>query len=118
MSFQSWLYHKSLGAKVFQSKESFDQALKDGWVDSPSKLEAQDAKLVEETQHSEDQKPDAQADEQTASKPEAGQELKKADFATKSVKELKDYLLEKGKTEKELKGLKKDELISLIGDIE
>ena len=38
MNFPSWLYHKSLGAKLIESEKDFKELGK-GWIDSPAEFE-------------------------------------------------------------------------------
>jgi chromosome segregation ATPase len=36
--FRQYLYHDDFEARIFESQEAVDKALKDGWVDTPAKL--------------------------------------------------------------------------------
>ena len=40
---RQWLYNKNADATIFKGQEAIDKALSDGWVDTPAKLQEQDA---------------------------------------------------------------------------
>ena len=99
--YPKWLYHKTLPEKVVNSKEEHD-ALGKGWEETPAAF---------------DKKSDEASQESTGDKNQGSKEpdIKKVNFAAMTVKELKEALIKNGKTEEELKTLKKDELIVLLG---
>lgn len=44
--YSAWLYHKQHAPRVFDGAEAVAQALAEGWVDSPAKLEAEAGDVV------------------------------------------------------------------------
>lgn len=104
MSYPKWIYHETLDAKIVNSKEEHEACGK-GWEETPA---AFDKKQNEKTE-----KPTASENEKVGTC--EGSELKELNLIALTVAELKKILIEKGKKESELKGLKKDDLIALIG---
>lgn len=137
MHIPTWLYHKTKPAKVFHTKESVEQALKEGWVDTPAKLEDENANLGSQTQSENDKKQNETSTQPTpgenqtptgatSDNSEGGSQntegggvkpIDLADFANKTNAQLIAFLVEKGHAEKELKKLKKDQLIARIGEL-
>lgn len=95
------VYHKELPAQIVQSKEEH-AALGKGWEEAPH------AKLEKQTEEADEQAPNqSQTDEIP--------DIKKEDFVSLTVAQLKAKLIAKGAKEKDLKGLHKDELIADLG---
>jgi hypothetical protein len=40
---KKWLYNKNADATIFHGEEAINKALESGWVDTPAKLQEQDA---------------------------------------------------------------------------
>jgi len=40
---RKWLYNKNADATIFHGEEAINNALQNGWVDTPAKLQEQDA---------------------------------------------------------------------------
>lgn len=99
--YPKWIYHKTLGEKVVNSKEDHD-AQGPGWEETPAAF---------------DQKSDEKAEKSPADKKEAGKELETADFAEMTKAEIIEFLASKGVDEKDLKKLSKDQLIAKVGEI-
>lgn len=98
--FRQFLYHEDFEARIFESQEAVDKALKDGWVDTPAKLKP---KKIE-----------------TGLKPTSTE----TEMLQKEVKALKNELIEASETiadqEQKLEALKKaiDNLVKTNSDLE
>ena len=122
MILPTWLYHKTLEAKVFTTEESAKEALKSGWADSPAQFEGQHENLGSQTPTVDDKKQDAQTPEQTPSEDKSGEAadkpITKQNFIKMTIAELKAYLISQGVSEDAVKKIKqKDQLIAKIGEL-
>lgn len=103
-NYPKWIFHKTLPAKIVETKEEHD-AQGPEWKETPA------AFSEEQTQASEEPKADKAEGEQGAAP------IKEADFTKMKVADLRAYLIEKGVAADEVEGLKKDELIAKIGSL-
>lgn len=99
--FPKWVYHKTLEPKVVHTQEELE-SLGKGWEETPAAFDQESDEKAEKSTGDQDQgnkKPD----------------IKEVDLTQMTNKELVAALVEQGKDEKEMKKLKKDELIALLG---
>ena len=102
MHYPKWIFHKTEAPKIVNNEVEHEQA-GEGWEETPAAF---------------DQKSDEASKESTSDKTKTtGAALTEADFTKMKVAELKEYLISKGVEASELEGLKKDDLISMVGDL-
>lgn len=104
IEYPKWIYHKTEPAKIVQSKEEHE-AQGTGWKETPAAFD----KKSDETSG------ESKADQNEKDKKNSG--IKEIDFVSMTVAQLKESLIKKGHDQGDFKGMKKDELIVLIGSV-
>lgn len=104
--FPKWFYHKEIkpDGKIIYSKEEF-VALGEGWKETP-------AAFTQESDEAPEKSTGDQAEGEQGKAP-----IAQDDFAKMTVAQIKEFLINSGVAEDELKGLKKDQLIAKVGEL-
>lgn len=98
--YPKWIYHRTEAPKIVETKEEHEQAGK-GWEETPAAFDKESDETSEKSATGKEKNPD----------------ITQKDFTKMTVAQLTEALIQNGVAEEKLKGLKKDQLIAMLGNI-